>query len=560
MRHSRSKHRIGLLLLMLAASLGAAAEPVLRHLDIKVVLRSNGDADIEETRQMEIDNEGTECYIVIGNLNGSDIKNFSVSDNMGTTYVNEGSWNVDRSRQQKAGRCGMVKKSDGYELCWGLGESGFRYYTVRYTVTNMVRSYKESDGFNWMFVTDEMKPAPQSAEVSIFANTEDGLPEDSVKAWAFGFKGDVSFEDDGVVVRTTEPMTSEMSMIVMVEIPKGLLHPSMKGEGSFKDVRKKAFEGSDYKEQTWWRKAWNAVTADLDMLLGVLFCIFIAIAAIWYGVRTRRERKKLLETVDWYREIPVNGNLVRARSLHDAFYVSGGIKTEDLIGAMIMRLIRTNTLRIEQQFLEPSGLKKMMGGKGSLQDCITITDFNDQNRLINTPEIRKLYDIFYQAAGEDHILQPKELRRWMQNHETEVMDLMRSIDKSCSIKEAKRTIDDTRKVFGLKMFLNDFTLANERHLSEVALWNDYLVYATLFGIADQVKRDMKQLNPEYLEMNQITRNLTNNTLVPVLMATTYNSAHSVQSKVDSRSSGGGGRSSFGGGGGFSGGGHGGGVR
>jgi len=92
------------------------------------------------------------------------------------------------------------------------------------------------------------------------------------------------------------------------------------------------------------------------------------------------------------------------------------------------------------------------------------------------------------------------------------------------------------------------------------LWNDYLVYATLFGIADQVKRDMKQLNPEYLEMNQITRNLTNNSLVPVLMATTYNSAHSVQSKVDSRSSGGGGRSSFGGGGGFSGGGHGGGVR
>jgi uncharacterized membrane protein YgcG len=277
-------------------------------------------------------------------------------------------------------------------------------------------------------------------------------------------------------------------------------------------------------------------------------------------VRTRLERKKLLKTVDWYREIPVNGNLVRARSLHNAFYVSGGIKTEDLIGAMIMRLIRTNTLRIEQQFLEPSGLKKMMGGKGSLQDCITITDFNDQNRLINTPEIRKLYDIFYQAAGEDHILQPKELRRWMQNHETEVMDLMRSIDKSCSIKEAKRTIDDTRKVFGLKMFLNDFTLANERHLSEVALWNDYLVYATLFGIADQVKRDMKQLNPEYLEMNQITRNLTNNSLVPVLMATTYNSAHSVQSKVDSRSSSGGGRSSFGGGGGFSGGGHGGGVR
>ena len=88
----------------------------------------------------------------------------------------------------------MVKKSDGYELCWGLGNSGIRFYTVNYTVTNMVKSYKESDGFNWMFITRDMRPAPQNATVTIVADREGGLPEDSVKAWSFGFHGDVSIE------------------------------------------------------------------------------------------------------------------------------------------------------------------------------------------------------------------------------------------------------------------------------------------------------------------------------------------------------------------------------
>jgi len=109
-------------------------------------------------------------------------------------------------------------------------------------------------------------------------------------------------------------------------------------------------------------------------------------------------------------------------------------------------------------------------------------------------------------------------------------------------------------------FLEDFTLANERHISEVALWNDYLVYATLFGIGKQVMKDMKQLNPEFLEMNEITRNLTNEDLVPSLMTAAYIGSRDVTSAVNSRNSGGGGSSSFGGGGGFSGGGSGGGVR
>lgn len=560
------RHSIKLLLLSwaLAAAWPALAAPVLRNLNIEVMLRDNGDADIREVRQMDIDSQGTECYIVIGNLNGCDIKAFSVTDETGQKYVNEGAWNTDRSRQQKAGRCGTVRKSDGYELCWGLGDSGHRIYEVRYTVTNMVRAYEESDGFNWMFVTRDMRPAPQEAKVTITAEREEGLPEDSVRAWAFGFYGDVSLFGDEVTVETTQPMTPEMAMIVMVELEKGILHPAKSGSGTFKDVRKKALEGSDYgtdsRDLPWYKKAWNALKEDAELLWGIIIIALIGLAALWAGIRTRRERNKMLKTVTWYREIPVNGNLVEARKLFDAFYMSSEIKTENLVSAMILRLIRTGTLRIENRFVEPGSFKKMFGGEGKYQDCIVISNFNEQNRLVNTTGMRKLYDMLRAASGDDLVLQPTELKYWMKHHETEVLSFMDTIGQTTSLSEAKRHIDDVRQVFGLKMFLKDFTLANERHLSELSLWNDYLVYAALFGIADQLKADMKKLNPEYLKMSEITRNLTNDTVVPMLMATTYNTAHSMKSAHESRSSGGGGRSSFGGGGGFSGGGSGGGVR
>ena len=126
MKHSRSK--VFLLLALLSSATTLLGRPQLKNLDIQVVLAHNGDAYITETRTMDIDSEGTECYIVIGNLNGSEVRDLKVSDETGLDYVNLGDWDIDESRSYKAGKCGIVNKRNGYELCWGLGDSGSRTY------------------------------------------------------------------------------------------------------------------------------------------------------------------------------------------------------------------------------------------------------------------------------------------------------------------------------------------------------------------------------------------------------------------------------------------------
>ena len=132
-----------------------------------------------------------------------------------------------------------------------------------------------------------------------------------------------------------------------------------------------------------------------------------------------------------------------------------------------------------------------------------------------------------------------------------------------------------REVYGFKKFLDDFTLMNERHLTEVKLWREYMVWATLYGNASQVIMDMKQINPEFFTMDQFASQMVDNHMLDAINLSIYSQTDRLMREIErnqrisqalssggsTRSWGGGGHSSWGGGGGgFSGGGGGGGVR
>ena len=110
---------------------------------------------------------------------------------------------------------------------------------------------------------------------------------------------------------------------------------------------------------------------------------------------------------------------------------------------------------------------------------------------------------------------------------------------------------------GLKKFLNEFSNIHEREPIEVNLWEEYLMYAQIFGIAKKVAKEFKKLYPDI-----ITDEYYND--VVFIHTISYNGVHAAsvaKSRAESYSSGGGGFSSGGGGGGsFGGGGGGGGFR
>ncbi len=53
-------------------------------------------------------------------------------------------------------------------------------------------------------------------------------------------------------------------------------------------------------------------------------------------------------------------------------------------------------------------------------------------------------------------------------------------------------IDEYNKLIGLKKYLKEYSTLKERFPIEMALWGKYLVFASLFGIADKVSKEFKE--------------------------------------------------------------------
>ena len=119
---------------------------------------------------------------------------------------------------------------------------------------------------------------------------------------------------------------------------------------------------------------------------------------------------------------------------------------------------------------------------------------------------------------------------------------------------------------GLKNFLNDFGTFSDKELPEIELWEKYLVYANVFGIADKVRKVMEVKIPNISDNTSsfdmldymILRNAINNSVATSVNAAISNARSKIASSSDS--SGGGFGGGFSGGVGFSGGGGSGGGR
>ena len=554
MKHSRSKTI--LLLMLLASATIVSARPYLNDLNIRVVLSKNGDARITEVRQMDIDSEGTECYISIGNLNGSDIYDLTVSDETGRTFEYVGSWDIDQSRSWKEGKCGIVNKRDGYELCWGLGQSGSRTYMTSYTVSNLLKGYQDADGFNYMFVAQGINPYPDHVRLTIVAADSTAFTSENAGIWGFRYRGDVNFSDGSIVAESSEPFSSQSAMIVMCRFNKGLFSPDDNRQESFEDVKNRAFEGSDYPVDDD-DDLWAVVAFAVLMIFGGLLFLGIYLFYMWW------QRRKVMKDLLWYRDIPYKGNLQWANDVLNA-YKYGSADYNNLLSACILKLINMGAITIEST-PSSSPLKggNSRGKKGKSEQNFVIKPLPNEDRQ---PKLLKMvYHIFQQAAGSDTILEPRELRSWMKSsyNQSYTDSFIQTLHTKTSIYQYKNQLDEVRQVFGLKKFLKEFSLLDERHVNEVALWKDYMIYATLFGIADQVIKDMKKINPEYFNMDQVAQQMADDMTLPMIYSTMHSSTtRAAMSKAEreARASGGGGSSSWGGGGGFSGGGFGGGVR
>ena len=101
--------------------------------------------------------------------------------------------------------------------------------------------------------------------------------------------------------------------------------------------------------------------------------------------------------------------------------------------------------------------------------------------------------------------------------------------------------------------MKEYTLIKDREAIEVTLFEEYLIYAQMMGIAKQVAKEFKDVYPEIIEQSKFT-SYDNIIIINSYAAHGISTARSAEARARNYSSGGGGFSSGGGGGGSFGGG------
>lgn len=538
-------------ILLLTPSVSAANR--VPKMEIEVALRSDGSAHITQIWTTDTD-EGTEFYLARNDSGYLSITDFSVSDKNGPyTFVEN--WDVNASLTEKANKCGILETDDGVELCWGVSQYGENRYVIEYVVHDLVGSYSDADGFNHRFI-DEMSFFP--TDVALIIRNQDGTPlnDDICDIWGFGFEGQIAFEDGTIRAWSEAPLESGHHMTIMVSLQKGVLSPLRSVEDSFETVKDRAFAGSDYADEEEYE---DLTFGDWLIFLAVLLTpVLFIVLTVTVSVKAKKARnEKRMEQAGYFRDAPNDGNLNVTYRLG---LCSGLCEEDALLGAYLMRLISQGCLESTDDSLDAGSVRLRLSHPP--QSGNTYEDV--------------LYTILEAAAGADGVLDPAELERYCGRNYIPLFRFMDSCDRDgmqtlvqggC-LKGA--ILDNTRnltkkgqqeldEILGLKHFLLDFSLIQERGVKETVIWQDYMVYALMLGIADKLEPQIRELYPEQVpQLEQYHRYTRYTGYYNGLMYRAY-SRERLQRTGGHRPGGSGGSVSFGGSGGFSGGG-GGGVR
>ena len=491
--------RIVLICFTLVVTMAMKGQSQLLDLSLDVTLLDNGDGYVHEVRTYNVNpNDGvTESYIVFENLDNKEITIgdiYEVVEGDTAHYTWIGKWDINQKREKKLFHYGVHIVSDTHrELCWGV-QDGLHTYHIIYTINKLIESFEESDGMGHVFVTKNIKPEPKNVKVTF--RKEDASLDSTTHIWAFGYDGTILHTNDGLVEATPESFSTEDHVAVMMEFPKGVFHPETMGKGSFEDFKKEAFKGSSYEKQS---------DAPLFCFLGGAGSMLLAIFFFFDGLRKKYYRWRLFGggKLNWYRERPFNGNLVLSdatfRSVNDLGRDSMADK-ETLIECYTLRLLQKGKLEITQCQEKDKSVLRLKVVPHGYQGAFNSSNKDEENQYM-------LWSFYKKAAGDDLVVDTTDISELGKNNSTYVENTFDKFETGSLVGSDNWNQEELLHLMGLKKFLEEFTLIKERGLVEVSLWNEYLVYATMFGISEKVMKDLKETCPEYFKMSNFGKQI-----------------------------------------------------
>lgn len=525
--------------------------------DMDINILEDGTANITEVWDVKA-SSGSEWYKTMYELGNSELSNFVVyMDGIELKYKE---WNVDESLNEKDGYYGINDTYKGIELCFGKSDMKRHTFTLKYTLSNYVFNTDDSQVLYWTLMP-EVTVDKFTVEVSSYYEFPDTLD-----VWGYGYKG-YAYVEDGKIKMSNEGSLNNEYVVLLAKFPLDTFNTLNRvGDyNTFDDVYNMAEEGTfeyDYRDES----EWSFFVYLLEFIMSFL-PIIIIFSVTLIGIKSNKygyvgNKKIDKKNVPMFRNIPCNKDIYYANTLiklNNFDYKEGNI-----LGAIILKWVRSDKIGFKNQEV------------GIFNKETSVIDLTRNPVFDNELETR-LFDMMYEAS-KDGYLETKEFEKWSKRNYSRFLSLFRRIENEninklksdgliykrtdrseCKYKNVMtdKIYNDSVELYGLKKYLLEFSSMNTKEVMEVKLWDEYLMFAYLFDIADRVAKQLKNMYPEILEQpDEMGRMLDLDTLIFINYISTRSvyAASSARRAAESYSSGGGGFSSGGGGGGSFGGG------
>lgn len=536
----------------------AEGEDRVRSVLIQADLMEDGSADIREEWDIEIAGNSTitEWYLPKSHLNGSTITNFAVREDDRVFEDLGSAWDIDRTREEKAGKSGFVASDDGLDLCFGIGSVGRHHFTLTYRVSQLVDGYKDKDGFYWRFINDQMSPPPESVRVEVRGPRP--FPSQDVELALYGNTGSISINEEGKILAHAEGSdygSRDNHMTLLVSFTKGIFSPEKQNmDQDFEYLANQAEEDGDF---PFW----------IIPLIIFLVVVPIALVILFYSKARKKEAylpmtRKEKKSAPIQTTPPFQGDLVMA-------YMAMKITDESLSTPLLDQ-------RLQTAFLLDWALKgildlSMSESKGFFEEDESIIRFLTRDSYFSPEDrfARTLWDIYIQAAGANLRLTTRAIQGYFEVNDQAYKKLWKVAKEegerkllesgnleSISDEEALQVTAQGRmeipKVYGYRNYLQEWIDRFDGQEDDPHLQKTF-AFACLFGLMGDFEKKMRKLGLQTADRVAMSQHSYGLPLYYFHSANHF-SQHS-QNTYSFTSTG-----SMGGGGGFSGGGSGGGGR
>lgn len=536
----------------------------LKNLSYDVKLNSDGTADVIEIWKISIEDTNTlfktfevdtSKYKEITDVKVSEVKS---TGNIDFTRINQYKYHVDKN-------CYYALMYKGkFEIAWGAhAEDTTKTYKISYKIVDAVKNYNDCSEFYWQFISTDSEIPANYVEGTIKLPVAMQNKED-LRTWAHGpLNGNIEIVSNDTVRFEVQNLEENTMLEARIVTPTNIFssNQNISSQNKLNSIltQEQAWaDEANAKREEMQRRAQRTKMLIITVLvitniIGLILAIIVIKKIIKYKELLKQTPKiKPTEEFEYFRDIP-NETETPAGAGFLYYFKNTGLQYNmpKIISATMLDLCMKKYIEFEVISNKKNQIKVNL--KKDFSEGLSEDEKNVYELLQKIPK------------NGTNSFTMKEFEKYASSHSSSILNLFSKIEKNAkeqqevkgnyskelikksndwSIKGVayiflsiislplmwllvipaiiatvycfkissryntltQKGINEKEKWVKLKKYMEDFSMIKDKTVPELILWEKYLVYATAFGIAEKVLKQLKVVYPQIMDSDYISAN------------------------------------------------------